>query len=380
LHRFLNGAVFLIFRLIFLRVVRERSSSMKYAEYIYLFPVLVSLFFSGCLIDWGEDEDFNREVSSYRKDMRDFVVEIGSKAKLEDPDFIIVPQNGHELLSLNGAADGASAGEYLSAIDGVGREELFYGYEEDNLETSNDIREEMLPFLEKVTNAGKTVLVTDYASDKDKIETSCAASEALGFVGFASPSRDLDGIPAFPKTPHNVNNDKIDSLKQISNFLYLIDPAGFEGTDEYLEALQSTDFDLLIIDAFGPDGEALTLEQVESLKIKSSSGAKRMVLAYMSIGEAESYRWYFDEEWKTDPPAFLHEENLDWAGNYKVEYWNEDWKSIIYSGEDSYLQYLLDAGFDGAYLDIIDAYEYFEEQDNSSSEDSEDNEIISKSW
>ena len=50
----------------------------------------------------------------------------------------------------------------------------------------------------------------------------------------------------------------------------------------------------------------------------------------------------------------------DWEGNYKVRYWEEDWQAIIYGDADSYLQKILDAGFDGVYLDIIDAFEYFE--------------------
>ena len=35
---------------------------------------------------------------------------------------------------------------------------------------------------------------------------------------------------------------------------------------------------------------------------------------------------------------------------------------IIYGNNNSYLEKILDAGFDGVYLDIIDAFEYFENQ------------------
>lgn len=53
-------------------------------------------------------------------------------------------------------------------------------------------------------------------------------------------------------------------------------------------------------------------------------------------------------------------ENPDWPGNYKVKYWNEDWQKLIYKNNDSYLNKISTAGFDGVYLDIIDAFEYFE--------------------
>lgn len=80
----------------------------------------------------------------------------------------------------------------------------------------------------------------------------------------------------------------------------------------------------------------------------------------MSIGEAEDYRFYWKNEWKTNPPVWLGEENPDWEGNYKVWYWEKEWQNIIISDPDSYLQRILNAGFDGVYLDIIDAFEYFE--------------------
>jgi cysteinyl-tRNA synthetase len=56
----------------------------------------------------------------------------------------------------------------------------------------------------------------------------------------------------------------------------------------------------------------------------------------------------------------MAEENPEWEGNYKVKYWEKEWQDIIFGNEDSYLQKILDAGFDGVYLDIIDAFEYFE--------------------
>ena len=55
-------------------------------------------------------------------------------------------------------------------------------------------------------------------------------------------------------------------------------------------------------------------------------------------------------------------ENPDWPGNYKVKYWNEEWQGLIYKNQDSYLNKIMAAGFDGVYLDIIDAFEYFEDK------------------
>jgi len=43
-----------------------------------------------------------------------------------------------------------------------------------------------------------------------------------------------------------------------------------------------------------------------------------------------------------------------------VRYWVAAWQDIVYGNDNSYLKKIRDAGFDGVYLDIIDAFEYFE--------------------
>lgn len=80
------------------------------------------------------------------------------------------------------------------------------------------------------------------------------------------------------------------------------------------------------------------------------------VLAYFSIGEAENYRGYWQAAWLRQRPAWLLKENPDWAGNYRVRYWQAEWQQLILARLDE----ILHAGFDGMYLDIVDGYEYFE--------------------
>jgi cysteinyl-tRNA synthetase len=104
---------------------------------------------------------------------------------------------------------------------------------------------------------------------------------------------------------------------------------------------------------------ALTADEVASLKVKAN-GASRLVISYMSIGEAEDYRFYWKDEWKKDKPSWLADENPEWKGNYKVRYWQQEWQAIIYGNDASYLRLIIDAGFDGVYLDIIEAFEHFE--------------------
>lgn len=87
-----------------------------------------------------------------------------------------------------------------------------------------------------------------------------------------------------------------------------------------------------------------------------------MVCAYMSVGEAEDYRDYWQQSWNDKRPPWISEMNKEWEGNYKVMYWTKSWRDILFGSEDSYLDKILSAGFDGVYLDVVDAYEYYEDE------------------
>lgn len=96
--------------------------------------------------------------------------------------------------------------------------------------------------------------------------------------------------------------------------------------------------------------------------LKHSPGGEKIILCYMSIGQAEDYRFYWQPEWREDPPAWLDDHDPDWSGDYWVRYWDPDWQAIIYGTPESYLDCIIELGFDGVYLDRVDAYWYYEEQ------------------
>jgi cysteinyl-tRNA synthetase len=140
-------------------------------------------------------------------------------------------------------------------------------------------------------------------------------------------------------------------LGQVNDFLYQLQ-------DLDLSAIGDTAYDLVVMDysADGSEATEFTAGQIEALR--HSPGGEKIVLAYMSIGEAEDYRFYWQAGWSPGNPTWLDEENPDWEGNYKVRYWDSDWQTIIFS----YTDRLLDAEFDGAYLDLVDAYEHYADQ------------------
>lgn len=298
----------------------------------------------------------------YRFDMRELVKNIAQSARAARPNFIVVPQNGQAVALRSYCSDCAASidVDYMNSIDGIGREDLNYGYSKENTLNSASQNRELSKFLNLYEDANKAILVTDYVYSQAGVDDSYQTNKAEGYLGFAAPSRDLDEIPAYPIGPLDENSNNISSLAMAKNFLYLINPVKYSDKNAFLQAVANTNYDVVIIDAFF-DGALLNSGDIESLKTKSN-GAKRLVLAYMSIGEAEDYRYYWKTDWETNKPDWLLEENREWPGNYKVEYWNPDWQGIIFSNSDSYLNKIVSSGFSGVYLDVIDAYEYFEEE------------------
>ena len=119
-------------------------------------------------------------------------------------------------------------------------------------------------------------------------------------------------------------------------------------------AVASSGFDLVVMDYSrdGSDEGAYTRAQIEAIK-----EAGVIPVAYLSIGEAEDYRFYWREEWSSSPPPWLGPENPEWRGNYAVRYWNRRWKAIVFK----YLDKIIAQGFAGVYLDKVDEYEYWAE-------------------
>jgi cysteinyl-tRNA synthetase, unknown class len=291
---------------------------------------------------------------SPRDAMRTWVADIADYTHLRLPAFLVIAQNGDELLTTGSTATAPLAYDYIDAIDGLGREDLFYGYNADNEPTPVDATEWMLTYLDRAPALGIEVLAIDYCWDIARVDASVALNAGHGFVSFAVPRRELDVIPDYPVQPVGMNANNVIELSDVKNFLYLINPWQFSSKTDFLTALAATNFDALILDLEFEDGP-LTAADVEALKTKANGG-KRLVLCYLSIGEAEDYRSYWSSTWSANPPEWLLDENPDWPGNYPVQFWHSEWQAIVLNMIDS----VLAAGFDGIYLDRVDVYEEFE--------------------
>ena len=126
--------------------------------------------------------------------------------------------------------------------------------------------------------------------------------------------------------------------------------------------VRNSPYDLMVIDhaisANRRFKRKITPEEVAIMK-ERPDGSKRIVLSYLSIGEAERYRFYWDQAWY-DPalaPKWLGKMNPRWDGNYLVRFWDPAWQALIFGSPGSYIDQIIKQGFDGIYLDRADVYE-----------------------
>lgn len=284
--------------------------------------------------------------------MQDFIIAISDYARAQDPDFILIPQNGEEILFDDIDPEKGVNSSLISAIDGYGVEELFYNGDS---YAPDDYR---LGMLRKV-NSSLKVMVADYLSNADAT-SAFQASDAEQFIAFPRENANYD-YKYIPSTVHHENTNNIQTLAQAQNYLYLISTDNYSDKSSFLSAIQQTNFDVVIIDAFFGD-ELLNASDVASLKTKLNGG-QRLVISYMNIGSAEKYRYYWKKTWGVHHPLWLKKKYDGYKDEIWVKFWKDEWQEIIYGNDDSYTKKLLNAGFDGAYLDNVEAYYFLYHKD-----------------
>jgi cysteinyl-tRNA synthetase, unknown class len=137
-----------------------------------------------------------------------------------------------------------------------------------------------------------------------------------------------------------------DSLNNIRRWAYQLHNININ------EIANDTSFQLVVIDysADGTDANKFKPAQISQIK---NSGKK--VLAYISIGETENNRYYWQSSWNNNPPVWLGDEDITNLGNYIVQYWSPQWQTIIFG----YIDKIIQQGFDGIYMKGIDNYYYW---------------------
>ncbi|HHO56058.1 MAG TPA: hypothetical protein ENK21_06685 [Trueperaceae bacterium] len=144
-----------------------------------------------------------------------------------------------------------------------------------------------------------------------------------------------------------------DKIEEVDNWFYYL---GFDDLEKNYKAILASDYDLVVIEPVFTEKNNLDYD-ISKFVNALHNKKDRLVVAYIDIGQAEEWRSYWQADWVLGNPEWIVATDPDgWEGNYPVAYWYKDWQDIFLNPKTGYLQKLLDAGFDGVYLDWIEAY------------------------
>ena len=150
-----------------------------------------------------------------------------------------------------------------------------------------------------------------------------------------------------------------------------------------VDALVASHYDMMVLEPTRTDWSSDdrlfdTRDMVRRLQeSKASDGVHRkLVIAYIDIAEAEDWRWYWtwSLDWNcvlpvpADWPSYILSCDPDgWTGNFPVAYWDARWRDLMIYGRNqnsapygdyaSAIDEAIRDGFDGVYLDWVEAYE-----------------------
>lgn len=155
------------------------------------------------------------------------------------------------------------------------------------------------------------------------------------------PELALPAIPTINKTPDPapVVIAKASNLNKVTSFAYYtsrVDPGVVAGSKH----------PMVIVNEANSDSKLFTKEDVRIMK----AGGK-LVLAELSVGYAENYRWYWESSWNTLKPSYI---GPSFATNqfYVKDFSHPEWVSIVQKMIDK----AIEAGYDGVVLEGIDVY------------------------
>jgi cysteinyl-tRNA synthetase len=349
-------------------VAQKAIDQMISAGYNGIYFDVVDEFYSS----WAKSHDPSAE-----QDMVNLVVSLKQYAVSKAPNFKVWVNGAEELL------DHAN---YVNAIDGMFKEELYYtdsGKKQPAAETQYTLEN-----LQKAVAAGKPVVAIEYVNGATKIADvhTQAAHDGLGsYVGQLELNGiDYDGVlPG--QTVHPIGGSTGGTGGSTGGTGGSTGGTGGStggtdgstggaggssggtgsGTDtgggtgsggshgpitaDYV--LQGVDpakiakapFDVQVVDTENDSGVPFTATQVSVMK---SGGSQ--VLGYFSLGEAENYRDYFS----TLPKSVVGPQDRDWPGNFHVAYWTPEWKATAEKAIDQ----MISAGYDGVYFDVVDEF------------------------
>jgi cysteinyl-tRNA synthetase len=139
----------------------------------------------------------------------------------------------------------------------------------------------------------------------------------------------------------------------VRSWLYLI---GGRLDETLVSRVVASPYDLVVFDYVPSRQGSSDFPMADVVRRLQHAPHPKVVLAYVDIGEAEDYRTYWRRGWRPGAPDWIVATDPDgWSGNFPVAYWRPEWRRI-WLGAHGLLPAIVAAGFDGIYLDWIEAY------------------------
>lgn len=143
------------------------------------------------------------------------------------------------------------------------------------------------------------------------------------------------------------------TLAEVQHWFYMID---VNLDDDMVDAMVESDYDMIVLDFIPSESNNTDFPMADVIDRLHNAEHPKLVIAYIDIGQAESFRTYWQDEWEVGDPRWITGEDPDgWEENYPVAYWYDEWQSI-WLHEDGYIAEIVARGFDGIYLDWVEAY------------------------
>jgi len=144
------------------------------------------------------------------------------------------------------------------------------------------------------------------------------------------------------------------SLREVES--WAIQLQGLEKSSS-LTRLERSSHDLLVVDRVHT---VRGMERYDTAAVVERLRVGRLCLAYFNVGQAESYRSYWREDWREPTaeapgsPSFLLTIDPDgWPGDFPVAYWDPSWHTLLLAQLDD----VVARGYDGIYCDWVLGYE-----------------------
>jgi cysteinyl-tRNA synthetase len=159
-------------------------------------------------------------------------------------------------------------------------------------------------------------------------------------------------LPSQPATPNNqtdqtriylpvVTRPPASDWQNVQSWTYQLT----DYPNDQLKHIADSNFDLAVVD-LARDGTDDYFTRAEITHVQNSG---KLVLAYFEIGAIEKYR----PEWSSVPQALKLGAVDGWPNEQYVKYWDSRWWPIVKGRIDQ----AINAGFDGAYLDMVVTYD-----------------------